>query len=79
MFGIGAQEMVLIGVLFLIIFGPGKFVETARELGKFTRKARGSIDEFKSEFETAGHGETRTPEYRADYSTEEELEPEQVR
>ncbi len=51
MFGIGGQEMVLIGILALVIFGPGKLPAVARDLGGFVRKARLAMDEFRSELE----------------------------
>lgn len=41
--------MVIIGVLFLIIFGPNKIPQMARDIGKFVTEARRSIDEFKEE------------------------------
>lgn len=49
MFGIGPQEMVLIGLLFLVIFGPGGLPGMARDIGRFVSQARGSLDEFKAE------------------------------
>lgn len=49
MFGIGAQEMVVIGVLCLVIFGPGKLTQMARDLGRFVAQARTLIDEYKAE------------------------------
>jgi sec-independent protein translocase protein TatB len=49
MFGIGGQEMIIIGVLFLIIFGPSKLPQMARDLGRFVSDARRSMDEFKGE------------------------------
>ena len=49
MFGIGGQEMIIIGLLFLVIFGPSKLPQMARDLGKFVNEARRSMDEFKSE------------------------------
>jgi sec-independent protein translocase protein TatB len=49
MFGIGGQELVIVGILFLLLFGPAKAGEVARDLGRFTSKARASIEEFKSE------------------------------
>jgi sec-independent protein translocase protein TatB len=48
-FGIGFQEMVIIGVLFLVLFGPSKLPQMARDLGRFVNEARRSIDEFKEE------------------------------
>ncbi len=49
MFGVGIQEMVLIGLLFLVIFGPSKLPQMARDFGRFVNDARRSMDEFKSE------------------------------
>ncbi len=49
MFGIGPQELIIIGILFMLIFGPSKFSSTARDIGRFTTEARRSVDEFKSE------------------------------
>lgn len=49
MFGIGGQELVIIGLLFLVIFGPSKLPQMARDLGRFISEARRSVDEFKNE------------------------------
>lgn len=49
MFGIGGQELVIIGVLFLVIFGPSKLPQMARDFGRFVSEARRSMDEFKGE------------------------------
>ena len=57
MFGIGAQEMVLVGLICLLVFGPEKLSGMARDFGGFVRRARESVDEFKSELEVdGGHG-----------------------
>ena len=48
-FGIGFQEMVIIGLLFLVLFGPSKLPQMARDIGRFVNEARRSIDEFKEE------------------------------
>ena len=53
MFGIGGQEIVIIGLLVLVIFGPNALPRMARDLGRFVTEARRSIDEFKEEL-TAG-------------------------
>ena len=49
MFGIGGQELIIIGLLFLVIFGPSKLPQMARDLGRFVNEARRSVDEFKGE------------------------------
>jgi sec-independent protein translocase protein TatB len=51
-FGVGFQEMVIIGLIFLVLFGPSKLPEMARDLGRFVNEARRSIDEFKEELTT---------------------------
>jgi Sec-independent protein translocase protein TatA len=48
-FGVGLQEMVFIGLLSLIIFGPSKLPQMARELGQFVNEARRAVDEFKED------------------------------
>jgi Tat protein translocase TatB subunit len=57
MFGIGGQEMVIIGLLVLIIFGPNALPRMARDLGRFVSEARRSIDEFKEELTAADDDE----------------------
>ena len=52
-FGIGFQEVLVVAVLFLILFGPSKLPQMARDLGKFVNEARRSMDEFKSEIVAA--------------------------
>jgi sec-independent protein translocase protein TatB len=49
MLGIGGSEIVIIALLFLVIFGPNKLPQMARDLGRFVSEARRSIDEFKEE------------------------------
>jgi TatA/E family protein of Tat protein translocase len=43
----------VIAVLFLILFGPSKLPQMARDLGKFVNEARRSMEEFKSEIVAA--------------------------
>ena len=49
MFGIGGQELVIIVLIFLVVFGPSKLPQMARDFGRFVNDARRSMDEFKSE------------------------------
>lgn len=49
MFGVGFQEMLLVGLLLLVLFGPKRLPEMARDLGSFASKAQHVVDEFKAE------------------------------
>ena len=60
-FGIGFQELVIIAVLFLVIFGPSKLPQMARDIGRFVTEARRSVDEFKSELVLDDEDENRRP------------------
>jgi Tat protein translocase TatB subunit len=59
MFGIGPQELIIIGLLALVIFGPKKLPKMAKDLGRFVNEARNYTDEFKSEL--ASSGEAKEP------------------
>jgi sec-independent protein translocase protein TatB len=48
-FGVGAPEMVVIGLLLLVVFGPSKLPDMARDLGQFVNEARRSVEEFKKD------------------------------
>jgi len=48
-FGIGFNELIIVGLLFLVLFGPSKLPQMARDIGKFVSEARRSMEEFKSE------------------------------
>jgi TatA/E family protein of Tat protein translocase len=48
-FGVGVQEMVFIGLLFLVIFGPSKLPQMARDLGQFVNEARRAVEGFKED------------------------------
>lgn len=49
MFGIGFQELLIIVFLALIILGPRRLPQMARELGHFVSEARNSLDDFRDE------------------------------
>jgi Tat protein translocase TatB subunit len=52
MFDIGFQELVLIMVLALIVFGPSKLPELGKKVGRALREFRRASDEFRSTVET---------------------------
>jgi TatA/E family protein of Tat protein translocase len=55
MFDIGLQEMLIIGVLALLVFGPSKLPELGRMVGRTLREFRRASDEFRSTVETNLH------------------------
>ncbi len=54
MFGIGPQELMIIALLVLVVFGPNKASSLARDVGRFVNEARRPVEELKSEFAAAG-------------------------
>jgi sec-independent protein translocase protein TatB len=50
------QEMVIVGLLFLVIFGPSKLPAMARDLGRFVSEARRSVEEFKEDLVSEEEG-----------------------
>ncbi|MGI8649066.1 MAG: Sec-independent protein translocase subunit TatA/TatB [Rubrobacter sp.] len=59
--GLGGSEIIVIGILFLVIFGPNKLPQMARDVGKFVSNARRSIDEFKDELSAEAALEDEKP------------------
>lgn len=55
------QETVIIGLLFLVIFGPDKLPGVARDFGRFVSGARRQLDEFESEITSTGGEEQEDP------------------
>ena len=55
MFDIGLQEMLVIGVLALLVFGPSKLPELGRMVGRAMREFRRASEEFRSTVETNLH------------------------
>jgi TatA/E family protein of Tat protein translocase len=55
MLDIGLQEMLVIGVLALLVFGPSKLPELGRMVGRAMREFRRASDEFRSTVETNLH------------------------
>ncbi len=49
MFGIGPTELLIIGLLALLVFGPEKLANMARDFGRFISGANRTVEEIKSE------------------------------
>lgn len=49
MFGIGPQELLVVGLLIMLVFGPMKAAGMARDLGRFVNGANRTVEEFKNE------------------------------
>jgi sec-independent protein translocase protein TatB len=49
MFGIGPQELIIIGLLALIVFGPRRLPGMAKEFARFVNEARSTVEDFKDE------------------------------
>ena len=52
MFDIGLQELLVIGVLALLVFGPSRLPELGRMFGRAMREFRRASDEFRTTVET---------------------------
>ena len=59
MFGVGPQEIVIIGLIFLVIFGPSSLPRMAKDVGRFVAEARRAIDDFKDEITAAGEDDDK--------------------
>jgi TatA/E family protein of Tat protein translocase len=55
MFDIGLQEILVISVIALLVFGPSKLPELGRMVGRAMREFRRASDEFRSTVETNLH------------------------
>ena len=61
------QEMVIIGLIALVIFGPKNLPGMARDIGRFVSDARRSVEEFKEDLVSEKEdgqelGKSRDPE-----------------
>jgi TatA/E family protein of Tat protein translocase len=48
-FGVGPQELVIVGLLLLVVFGPSKLASIARDMGRLVNGAQRTVEDFKSE------------------------------
>ncbi|MFM7558572.1 TatA/E family twin arginine-targeting protein translocase [Cylindrospermopsis raciborskii] len=71
-FGIGLPEMVVIGVVALLIFGPKKLPEIGRSLAKTIRSFQQASSEFQNEFKK------EVEQLEETIKTTAEIEPKQI-
>ena len=76
MFGVGFQEMLLLGLLFLVLFGPKRLPQMARDLGHFVSKAQHVVDELKTDLMSEVEGD-RKPQRSSETRGVRELEKNQ--
>jgi len=50
------QEMVIIGLIVLVVFGPKNLPGMARDVGRFVSGARRSVEEFKEDLVSEKEG-----------------------
>ncbi len=62
MFDIGMQELIIIFVVALLVFGPKKLPEISRTLGKWVVEIRRGINIAKSQMEEELREDFKTPE-----------------
>ena len=59
--GLGSQEILIILVLVLLLFGAKRLPELARSLGQGIREFRKSVKEISEEGDDTGSGSSRRP------------------
>ena len=74
MFGIGVPELILILVIGLVVFGPGKLPEVGRAVGKSIREFKKATTAVTEELDAAPEKPRR--EARAEIKAEEKAEAE---
>ena len=55
MFGVGAPEALLIGLVALLVFGPERLTGAAREWGAIVGRARRELDRVRTELASADY------------------------
>ncbi len=63
-FGIGIWEVMILGVVVLLVFGPKRLPEMGRSLGKGMREFKDSIGTTKDEFLGEREPASKTPSRR---------------
>ena len=61
-FGLGTQEVILIGIVILLFFGAKKIPDLAKGLGKGIREFKDAMSDVKKEVDDAGKEITKIDE-----------------
>ena len=69
---IGPVEIVVVAAIALIVFGPERLPEIARNIGKAIRELRRMASDVREEFEYTFEDETRPPEPESPPTPDEE-------
>lgn len=69
--------MVLIGLLCLVVFGPKRLPEIAREAGRFASQTQNVIEEFRSELDLGENDEEFEEDEKDEWENEEEVSADQ--
>lgn len=62
MFGIGAPELIIIGIVALLVFGPSKLPEIGKTLGKGLREFKNASSNLKDEINPLSNTESEHSE-----------------
>ena len=73
MFGVGMQELLVIGLIALLIFGPHRLPQMARDLGRLANEVRGSLDPFRDELSSEEEGEADEVQLEVEETKEERV------
>lgn len=66
---IGGQELILILLIILVLFGAKKLPQLARGMGQAIKEFQKAKDEFSDELHSAGKTDTEKPEVRTAQAT----------
>lgn len=80
MFGVGPQELLIIGLLVLVVFGPKRLPSMARDFGGFIQEAQRSAEDLKGELaseevDEAGRGAEKSKGELGSDERESERQP----
>ena len=70
MFGLSFSELLVVGIIALVVVGPAKMPELARNLGRFFAQLKHSLDEVKREISLS------TTEFERDFRISDRATPE---